>query len=166
MTTESKSPDVAGLESGRDWYGYLTLDNAEAVAARLRRLLDCKRFTFVKVNGGYRHWYPEVSTGERLAGEGEGITHSVLGDGRHAIYMHHSGSTGCLYTDAPDGDTAHQRNIDACVPDSERRGDWLWDKNLTYARIKQDRAEIEHYSPGGNRLYWVIVLEGHEEDAL
>jgi len=144
---------VTALDRGQDWNGFLTLENSQAVATRLAALLEGRRFTYVSVNEGRRHWYPEVKTGLELAGD---VTHSASGD-RHDIHLHYSGWHSWLSARVQDEDTAWQRNASAADP--ANRDEWLHDKSLVYLRLRSDRVEIEHHAPGGNRLYWVLVVE-------
>src|SRR5690348_15585774 len=57
-------------EINRHWFGTLTADNLEAVAAVLREMLTGARYTFVSVN----EWFgpvprPDVRTSQRLTPE-------------------------------------------------------------------------------------------------
>lgn len=148
---------MTALDLGQDWNGFLTLENSQAVATRLAALLEGRRFTYVSVNEGRRHWYPEVKTGQELAGE---VTHSAAGD-CHDIHLRFSGWHSWLSARVEDEGTARQRNVDAAGPAGPaNRDEWLHDKKLVYLRIRSDRVEVERYAPGGNRLYWVLVVEG------
>lgn len=61
--TATESREVQRIRSGRDWSGYLTLENFDAVAGRLREMLEGKRYTWVSCNEGLRDFFPEVRPG-------------------------------------------------------------------------------------------------------
>lgn len=157
MATEAASRDVQRLESERDWHGFLTTENAEAVAARLRRLLGGRRYTFVSANEGLRDYFPEVRTGQRL--RDDGASAYTYGDGGRCAGVSVQDTYGSwgVHSDAADQSGAHRR-----VHDASGRG--TVDKNLAYLHFKHDRVEVEHFAPAGFRLYWLAVIEWPEDE--
>lgn len=161
----AKSHDVRRLESGREWSGYLTADNAGAVAARLRELLDGQRYAFVTVNEGMRDGFPEVRTGMRL--RGAGVTAYAYADDRWwSVNVQDTYGSWGFHSDAADQAEARKRSSgawDRATEDERRQGKWQ-DKNLARVSLKHGRIEIEHFAPAGFRLYWVAAVEWPEED--
>lgn len=154
------------IASGRDWFGYLTLENFDAIAARVRALLEGRRYTWVSCNEGLRDFFPEVRTGQEME---KLVIHdrSDLGDG---VTMAHF--TVC--------DTYGVWGLDTTVADqraAEQKRKAAWDsaneagrrrraenRGLTYVhftrgRYDQGRIEIQHHNGYGDRLYWVIAVE-------
>jgi hypothetical protein len=162
--TETDSADLRRLKSGRDWHGYLTLENYEAVAQRLRELLAGHRYTFVAVNSG-SDYRPEVRTGMELRSYG---IRSHLNDDRTFASIGVAdtyGSWGLHAFEVADQKAAHERRNAAWAKASEddRRG-WQWqDKRLTHAHIKHDRLEVEFFAIAGFRVYWTAVVEPERE---
>lgn len=152
-TAETRSPDVRRLESGLNWSGFLTLDNIDAVAGRIRAALAGKRFTFVASNEGLRNYFPEVRTGLEM----REVTVSRDGDGRWASF-NVSDSYGVWGAQAlpPDQQAARDAGSDSktCVY-----------MRITRGRYDEGRIEIEHYAPIGSRLCWVIAVEAGQGEA-
>lgn len=147
------SPDLRRLASGRHWFGYLTLENAEAVAGRIRTMLDGKQYTWVACNemGGYR---PEVRTGMRLR-EGVKLSGSTLESGRKMAHI-----TVC--------DTYGVWGLDTTVANQREAHETEDRKRLTYLNIEEhrwgDRIEIEFYSISGNHIWWVATVEPEPDE--
>jgi hypothetical protein len=164
-TTEQSplSRELARLASDRDWNGYLTLENLEAVAARFRSLLDGQRYTWVACNSGLRHYFPEVRTGQQLRDRGittyrdEEAQYGPFG----GITVPDTYGVWGLHTDCPGQRTARRRRVHAWerASDEQKRTDTWDDQHLTYLHITRDKVEIEHYAPIGYRLYWVVTVE-------
>ena len=147
--------DARQLGLDRDWFGYLTTANYQAVTDGIRRLIAGKRYTWVAslspALAGERayHHRPEVRTGmeaDSIKGElrsAEGVTRPWA-----HIWIHDSyGVWGISSTHAS------QAEARAASPESR-----------TYLHFKRDRygavLEIEHYAASGNHLWWVIAVEG------
>lgn len=141
------SAEKKRLASDRDWYGYLTLENAEAVADRIRSMIgDGQRYTWVAANEifGYK---PEIRTGQ-VAKRIEFVSEK-LSDGRswaHLLVRDAYGTWG-ISTTAADQAAAHAMDK----------------KDATFLRFEYGRLTIEHYAPAGNHLWWAIAVEDHEE---
>lgn len=158
MDTETKSPDIKRLESDRDWYGYLTLDNCDAVAGRIRSMLAGQRYTWVSCNEGLRDYFPEVRTGQRLRDDVR-IDRDTLDGGTEWAHISAGDTYGVwgLGTTVPDQKTAHRWAAD----DKKRKR--LTCLHITRGRHDGGRIEIEHYAPVGARLYWVIAVEPRQD---
>lgn len=169
-TTEQTtlSPDLRRLASDRYWYGYLTLENLEAVAERIRKLLAGQRYTWVSCNSGLRHYFPEVRTGQELRDRGvttyrdEEAQYGPFG----GITVPDTYGVWGLHTDCPDQQTARRRRGHAWerASDEQKATDTWDDQHLTYLHITRDKVEIEHFAPIGYRLYWVITVEPRDEE--
>lgn len=156
------SPDLRRLADWRDWSGWLTLENFEAVADRIRRLLDGRTYTWVASNEGQRAYFPEVRTGQRLchdhARSGNAVMAKLLApDHGHLTVVDSYGVWG-LSTSIPDQSAAHKLGFDAACKAGA---------HLTFHRAmgsRPDRLEIEHFAPVGARLYWVAAIEPRDDD--
>lgn len=163
MTEHAKtelSPDLRRLAGDQDWYGCLTLENLDLVAARLRKLLGGRRYTWAATV----HWkgaqddfvMPEVRTG--MWAKDLKVSRSTLDDGREMGHITVSDSYGVwgISTTVPDGPAAS-----ALSYDGQRT-------QTSYLHFKQDRwtdqLQIEHFSGSGNRICWVAAVEMSEED--
>lgn len=168
-TTETPTPgsrDMARLASDRDWHGYLTLENLDAVAERLRKLLAGQRYTWVACNSGLRHYFPEVRTGQQIRDYGVRVWHPEDGSRLGGITIPDTYGIWGIDTSVPDQQTARQRRHAAWekATDEQKRTDTWDDRGLTYLHIKHDRIEIEHFAPIGYRLYWVVTVEPRDEE--
>lgn len=167
-TTEQSPLDreLARLASDRDWYGYLTLENLEAVAERFRKLLGGQRYTWVACNSWLRHYFPEVRTGQRVRDGGVRVWRPEDGSKFGGITVPDTYGTWGVDASVADQQTARQLRHAAWekASDEQKRTDTWDDQRLTYLHIKHDRIEIEHYAPAGHRLYWVITVEPRDED--
>jgi hypothetical protein len=168
MATETEtSLDLRRLASDRDWHGYLTLENLEAVAGRMRKLLTGRSYTWVACNSGLRHYFPEVRAGQQLRDDGV-TTYRNDNGGRYSAGITVPDTYGVwgLHTDVPDQPTARKRRSEAWDEASEeqRRTDTWDDRDLTYLHIIRDKIEIEHFAIIGYRLYWVVTVEPRDDE--
>ena len=131
----------------RDWFGYLTTANYQAVAERIRRMLAGKRYTWVDADamGGYR---PRVRTRQEM----ESVTAKLLtGENLTRPYAHITVSDTYGVWGIDSGE-ASQSEAHAAEP-----------KRRTYLHFTRDRygerLEIEHYAISGNHLWWVVAAE-------
>ena len=161
--TEAVAREVQRIESDRDWHGYLTLANAEAVAARLRRLLDGQRFTFVTANEGLRDGFPDVKTGLRLRDGGVTVS---LKDGTADVGASCTGGSWGFYSDIATQAEGHKRSQAAWdkATDEQKRGNGWRDKSLVHLHFKHDRLEIEHFAPIGFLMQWTVAVIEYPED--
>jgi hypothetical protein len=131
------------LKSDREWSGYLTLDNAEAVADRIRSMIGAGQpYTWVDANemGGYR---PTVRTSQTAEKVDSTAKHLDSGSPwAHLMVVDSYGVWG-LSTTAADQKAAATGE----------------DRDQTYLSFERRQLRIEHYAPSGNHLYWVVALE-------
>lgn len=157
MTTLSRyeapllDPTCPAQES---WEGWLTLDNLEAVATRMRSTLDGQRYTFVAVNGLFGD-RPEVRTGNRLSDRG--ITASISARMGHITWSDNRFVTG-LHTTLQTQDDAREQ---ASKENGERRL-----TRVTFEPCFRDPGTMlfELWTGAGHRLYWCISVEHPERD--
>lgn len=131
------------LADGRQWFGYLTLDNIDAVTERLRALIgDGQPYVWVATNElfGLR---PEVRTGQVV--ETITVKRGTRDSGReygHLIVTDTHGVWG-LSTEAAD----------------QRQAGQLDERDRQFLSVERDRIRVEHHALGGNRLCWTIAVE-------
>lgn len=151
-----ESAELRAIGSDRDWHGYLTIENFEAVAGRIRRLLEGRSWTWVACNEGLRGYFPEVRTGQRL--RGSAVTAKLLAPGHGHITVVDSYGVWGLSAHLPDQAAARALSYDeACAAGA----------HLSFERAmgsRPDRLEIEHFAPAGARLYWVAAVEPAQDD--
>ena len=132
------------IEERDHWYGVPTVANLEAIARRLKRLLEGHTYTFVAVNDYFGPLpRPEVRTSQRLSPESS--IHN------RAIYTHYGidktwGSIGV-------NDTYGVWSID--TSDNPERP--------ISVSFESRKLTIDHYAASGNHLIWVIALEDERE---
>jgi hypothetical protein len=137
--------------SQESWEGWLTLDNLDAVAARIRGLLTGQRYTFVAVTGlfGFR---PEVRTGNRLNGD---LRVTRDGDYGHIVWSDSRYVTG-IHTSVQTQDEAQLQAEDP----SKRRLLTRVAFEPTFRDYGQ--FEVEQTTGAGERLFWTIAVEHTE----
>lgn len=133
--------DVKRLESGREWFGYLALDNLDAVAARITRMIgDGQPYTWVACNEGLGNYRPEVRTSQ--------VARSVRVERGRDTH----GSVIVLDTY---GIWAIQTNIADQAAGTRRKPDF----SLTYLKITRSQIQMEHKAPIGARLLWTVAVQ-------
>lgn len=138
------SYDLKCLASGRAFHGYLTLENLDAVADRIRDLIgDGQHYTWVACNEGLGDYRPEVRTGQ--------VAKTIEADRRD--------SDGKLYGSITVNDTYGVWGIHTAVPDQAASPGSEVGFDLAYLRITRGQIQIEHRAPAGHRLYWVAAVE-------
>lgn len=136
------TPSAAPLE--RDtWHGWLTVENAAAVAERLFCMLDGRHYTMVSVYE-YRAYRPEVRTSQRLIGPVRMTTHD-------------SGSVGMQFEDGHYvwGLTARIADQNAAASAAER--------DRVRIGFTGDRLDVEEFTPEGRRVFWTVAVEDHTD---
>lgn len=144
--TTHRSREIARIESGAEWYGYLTLNNLDAVAVRLTALIGGgRRFTSVYTNEDFWAWRPpEVRTGQTATVK---VTRSA--DVTHPyITISETGWTSWLEASVADQGAART------LADTRRP---------PHLRFKHDRVEITDHAPAGNKFYIVFAVERPEQ---
>lgn len=142
--TTAPSWDVRQLRSGRNWSGFLTLDNLDAVADRIRDLIgDGQPYAWMASNEGFGNYHPEVRTGQ-VARELNVKRFDADGTPTGDITVHDSYGLWWITTEAADQSTARkgQPHLDAA-----------------YLEVTHHHIVIEHKVPAGHRLYWVVAAE-------
>jgi hypothetical protein len=151
-TTES--PDLRRLKGDRDWSGYLTLDNFEAVADRLRKLLDGHPYTWVACNEGFGY-RPEVRPGLLM----EKVAATLLApDHGHITVADTYGVWGLSAHWPTRADAYAAGSYDEAI----KRGAHVAFKSDRYG----EQFSAEHFAPTGSRLYWTVAVEHRGEAEL
>lgn len=137
------------------WEGWLTLDNLEAVADRIRAMLAGQRYTFVAVNGLFGDC-PEVRTGNALVGGVRVSRH----DGFGGVTWSDSRYVTGLHTFVQTQDEARH-----LAEDDEKR------KRLTRVTLDPSFRDpgtllTEQWTGAGHRLYWVVAVEHEAREPL
>lgn len=131
------------IEERGDWYGAPTVDNLEAIARRLKRMLEGRRYTFVSANDYFGPLpRPEVRTSQHLAPEssrdGQAI-YTRYGEDKSWGFIGVNDSYGVWYISTSSDP----------------------DRPITVS-FQCDKLVIDHYPASGNHLIWVIALEDRE----
>ncbi|MFG2001766.1 hypothetical protein ACGFNU_21705 [Spirillospora sp. NPDC048911] len=146
--TTAPSWDVRQLRSGRNWSGFLTLDNLDAVADRIRNLIgDQQSYVWMASNEGLGDYLPSVRTGQvadKITVKRDDADGTLIGD----ITVHDSHGLWWITTEAADQAAA--------------RGHTPAD--AAYLEVKHDHIVIDHKVPAGHRVYWVVAVERGAED--
>lgn len=133
--------DVRRLQSGREWFGFLTVENVDAVADRIRSLIgDRQPYVWVACNEGLGDYRPEVRTGQ--------VAESIRAerrDGRASIIVVDTYGVWSIRSDAADQEATARRKPEF---------------GLTYLHITRGQVRMEHKAPVGARLLWTVAVEG------
>ncbi|GAA2990276.1 hypothetical protein GCM10017559_07850 [Streptosporangium longisporum] len=136
--------DYRRLAEGCNWFGFLTFDNLDLVADRIRSMIgDGQPYTWVAANEmfGLR---PEVRGGQVATSiRAEQRTLDGGAEYGHLMVVDTYGVWG-LHTTAATQD-------EAAVKDGRGR---------TYLLFERGQLVAEHFAPAGHRLCWVIAPEG------
>lgn len=141
------------LNSDGEWFGDMTLENAEAIADRLRKMLTGRRFTFVSVNSGFSETsIPDVRNGQMLDGHvdskgigtGENVSFSMLADDHaHIVVCDTYGVWGLSVTARKYEERYHQPYV----------------KFARRTRYCGESMAVIHRNGDGDILRWVVVVE-------
>lgn len=147
MVEQQMSAEARRLASDRAWFGYLTMENLDAVADRIRRMLDAgQRYTWVAVNEG-RGYKPEVRTGQvAMKVEAWRLETGSSGEPYGGITVNDTYGTWGIHTTAID-QRAAQKQVS---------------RDKAFIHIEHGQIRVEHYAPAGHRLRWVAALEVDE----
>lgn len=144
------SREIKRLTSGREWFGYLTLENLDAVADRIRRMIgDGQPYTWVAVNEGF-DYKPEVRTSQ-IATNVEAYRLETNGKPHGDITVVDTYGIWSVHTDVAD-----QTEVRAQLGNERAR-------ELAYLTFSHNLIRVQHSAPAGYRLHWVAALE--ERDA-
>ncbi|WP_141576194.1 hypothetical protein [Actinomadura sp. WMMA1423] len=143
MATNTQTPaEVRRIASGRDWFGFLTLENLNAVADRIRSMIgDGQRYTWVACNEGLGDYRPEVRTSQVAAK----IRVDRRDDEHGSIIVVDTYGVWSIHTDIADQAAGMGRQPEF---------------SLTYLKITRGQIQMEHKAPIGARLLWTVALEG------
>lgn len=152
--------DVEELAEAYQWEGFLTRENADAVAKRIKSMIcNGQAYTFVEVEE-FHQYRPEVQTGVKahrvevhsgVYPSGPEYCELILHDMRGMSFL--------ASTAVADRREATMVSYGG-TEDSEKSHAY---RSLSKIKIEEDQIRIEQYNPAGQRMYWVIALEGKHE---
>ena len=143
----------------REWYGVMTVWNAEAIAKRLQRLLAHKRYTFVAVNNGLDDAsVPDVRASQQLNGHKaskgpgtpENISFSMLSENHAHIVV-------C--------DTYGVWGISSTSEDPWNHDDYK-SPYVHFSLCYGNKFSVVHRAPAGHILRWVVAVEESTEKGV
>lgn len=138
------------IATDRQWYGIMTIENVEAIAVRIKKMLTGKYYTFVANNFYSDYPRPEVHTSQQMETDpARGKDVQVWYDDKEnppRFAGFHVGDTYGVW-----GTSTHAREDDRAS----------WEKQ-PYIVLDYRQIKIEHYAPAGHLLIWVIMIEHHE----
>lgn len=145
---QTDTPDLRRLASDRDWHGYLTLENLDAVAQRLRDLIgDGKLYTAVCSSEDF--WSlrpPEVRTS--CTSDKIDVCHEPF-EGRPAADISINDQHYLHYLTTQSASQVEAR----ALPEEDRP---------PYLHFKYGRVEITDHAPAGNKIFQVYAVEERE----
>jgi hypothetical protein len=128
------------LKSGREWFGFLTLENLDAVADRIRFIIgDGQPYAWVACNEGIGDYQPEVRTSQ--------VAKSIRVErveGRGSIIVVDTYGVWSIRTDVADQYLARRREPGF---------------SLAYLKITRSQILMEHKAPIGARLLWTVAVQ-------
>lgn len=148
--TETPSPRLMRLHDDRSWYGWLCLENLDAVAMRLKRMLAGKAFTVVTANS-YREDEERFSAFDVTTSQW--LTEPVKQWSSDSPDSRHEGITWITPRTVFGLSTTAQTEADA------REGGLLNKVYLNFDSYAE--LAIDQYAPAGYRLRWVFKVEDH-----
>lgn len=147
------------LREGYDWYGLFSIENAEAVAARIRTMLDGKSYTFVAQNTAHSAHSLDVRAHLRANGNGMrssdpfSLSVGPLNDGTPwaHFFVHDTYGTWGITT-------THATEREARNHQSEGKTNWTY---LHFEGMDNGHAKItiEQFNGYNEKLRWVIAVE-------
>jgi hypothetical protein len=138
--------DVGKVLDMTEWAGYLTHENKDDVAERIRKTFGGKQYSFVVANE-YLDYRPQVRTGQRLTPDWRDSDDPVkVWDDGFSI----SDTSGCWEV---------RTGIARGIPTQKQRDE------EPYLCFGHDSLMIKLRAPAGTQLYWGMVIE-HESDEL
>ena len=130
-------------QDGAEWYGCLTLENAELVAARIRRLLDSSRYSWAFETGH------EGEIELHTSAAAENIRADVRAD--HAFVTWSDGWSHQLYT------TIRDRREEVQLSYEEKRSNGIW------LHFHGEQFTTDSYAIAGNRCRGTFRIEVPDE---
>lgn len=163
MSETPPAPTPRGPLDRQNWHGYLTVDNAEAIAERLNRMLVGRHYTFVTQLGyvdGHGAHEPEVRTSNHLTSPGSVSTPSTPHlPVMRFIHFDDGDYSWSLSTSCPTQADAHEAvsRYNASPGGEKARADY---RELTHLWFYGDlRVQITYHAPSGARVVWVVAVE-------
>ena len=153
VNDEQKEKQLNRLREGYTWYGVMTIWNAEAIADRLRKMLEGKQYTFVSDNDFFGpERPPEVRTSQYLHGHKNS---EVAGDGFNVDFSmlakDHAHVMVC--------DTYGVWSFSSTTEDQNNHEDYHQPYVHFDADYGVERFSVVHRALGGNLLRWVVMVE-------
>lgn len=144
MTTDqAESADLRRLNANCDWFGYLTLENLEAVATRLRAMFGPGQpYTFVTVNELF-NYRPETRT-DQVASKIETWTEEGDSPGFGGITINDTYGVWGLHAAASNQASARK------LPGTT---------NQAFLEFSRNQIKVTHRTPAGDRLYWTAAVQ-------
>lgn len=141
----------------REWYGMLSIENAEDVFYRIKTLLDGRRYTWVSYNTEQPHSRPDVRTGQRLDptdGVSLRLDREPLSDGRPWAHIWAHDTYGVWgFT------SAHATEAEAYADQAAEKKTWTYVVIDGFGDGSRDHLMIEQFNGYGQLLRWVITPE-------
>lgn len=152
-TPAVRNREIQRIASGRDWSGYLTLENFEAVAARLRTMLDGRPYTWVACNEGFGY-RPEVRPGLRM----DKVEANLLAPDHGHLMVRDSYGVWGLSTSWPTRTAVYESGV--TCDEAVKRGPHVGFKSDRYG----EQFSAEHFALIGARLFWTVAAGHRDED--
>jgi hypothetical protein len=145
---DTETPDhLRRLTGDAPWYGFLTLENLDLVAGRLRRLLTDRRFTWVACDAAMRNYRPEVRTSQELAEAGVKVSWDDDETRRAGfITVSYTEYLAIIDTSISGHDEIKALGYDKCR------------KHGAYLSFTHDQVRIEQVTDFG-LIYWAAAVE-------
>jgi hypothetical protein len=152
--------ELQRIRSGGRWSGYLTLENAEAVAGRIRVLLEGRTYVFVSYLEGMNGGFPEVRMGRQV--EELTLDRKPLDNGQDYACIRVVDTCGVwdLSTTAADQKTAWD-HAEKARNETGKSGVAAYVR-FTSGDSGERRAEILQRNGLGEQLRWVVGVQAAE----
>lgn len=139
-TNKQTSAEIRRIASRRDWFGFLTLANLDAVADRIRDMIgNGQQYTWVACNEGLGDYRPEVRTSQ--------VASSIRAEARD--------ESGAIIV----VDTYGVWSIRTTIADQAAGARRTPEFNLTYLKMSRTQIQMEHKAPIGARLLWTVAVQ-------
>lgn len=142
--THPQSRDLISIPSEADWSGFVTVENADAIADRIRRFLGGRIYTWFTVSEFFR-WRPEVRTLQSM--ERVSVERRKTDDDTDDVWITIVDTYSVTWLNSRCADQAAARLADEKT-------------DHAFVEFKRDYLQIAHRTPAGDRLFWTIVPNG------
>lgn len=147
ITVTADDLDIQRLSPERDgaiWHGYLTYANAEAMAAKIMRLLDGRLYTYVSTWRGPDN-EPDVRASQKLSREGVKASHGqITGSDSHGLW----------FIETTFKNRAQVNSVYAEYGELSNLGAWVG--------FEGNKITWRQVQPNGSRYYVAIAVERPE----